>query len=459
MLESSSARILPPPGRIGRMGVRETVAYFKDQNKFIENRVKEHGPVFKTGLFFRPTVLIGSKEAVQDFKKIEPYITESSLPPGFVKLHTPYSALNQKGAQLRACRAAYQQVLGNKAILAYFPVIKECLEEAVASIPAGTRDNPSTLNLMEQIRPSLFNVFFQLFAGRPSNKERERLFTEFNNGLLAVLDWDLPWTDYGKARRARDKLIADVKSLFDQKDAQTGRNEPLNPAFQYFIDTLSEARDEHGEIWSRERIATVAILFIWGAFEETAASVSNTLRLISQKPEIVLKIREELARVAPNGVKEMSLRDFGSLKYLDACLSESLRLVPPSGGGMRMATEDVELCGYHIPKGWVISADPRISNKLKENFGEDIDDFNPSRFVQREFSAGEFFPGGFGSHSCPGISLAKIVSMMYIAGFVERFETWSQVPDSEIQWRYVPFTVMTDYPVNLVRAAPAAPQV
>eukprot|EP00975_Prorocentrum_lima_P067561 12915605-Prorocentrum_lima.AAC.1 len=60
-------------------------------------------------------------------------------------------------------------------------------------------------------------------------------------------------------------------------------------------------------------MSIVSLLFVWGAYEETAAVITNTLRLLSLHPEYVPKIRKELEEFAPNGVGEASLKDLASM--------------------------------------------------------------------------------------------------------------------------------------------------
>jgi hypothetical protein len=62
--------------------------YIKDATAFVQSRAAKHGPVFKTHLFGKPTVLVGGTDAIAQFMAIEPKITTSSLPPTFLILHT-----------------------------------------------------------------------------------------------------------------------------------------------------------------------------------------------------------------------------------------------------------------------------------------------------------------------------------------------------------------------------------
>ena len=54
----------------------------------MQRRAEKYGPVFKTSLFGKPTVLVGGTDAISQFMAIEPKITTSSLPPTFLILHT-----------------------------------------------------------------------------------------------------------------------------------------------------------------------------------------------------------------------------------------------------------------------------------------------------------------------------------------------------------------------------------
>lgn len=67
---------------------RERTDYIKDAPAFVQSRAAKHGPVFKTHLFGKPTVLVGGTDAISQFMAIEPKITTSSLPPTFLILHT-----------------------------------------------------------------------------------------------------------------------------------------------------------------------------------------------------------------------------------------------------------------------------------------------------------------------------------------------------------------------------------
>ena len=83
-----------PPGRVGALGVRETLEYLADSNGFVRRRVERYGPIFKTALFFKPAIVFGSREAVREFLKFEGELpADEALPETFRELHTEYLSL------------------------------------------------------------------------------------------------------------------------------------------------------------------------------------------------------------------------------------------------------------------------------------------------------------------------------------------------------------------------------
>merc|ERR1719487_2118895 len=105
--------------------IRESIAYLGNPDEFVAERAKTLGPVFRAGLFFRPTVFVGGPENVKEFVRKERVITESSLPETFATLHTPYGLLNQAGERHKASRVALVDVFGTSKVREALPMIEE----------------------------------------------------------------------------------------------------------------------------------------------------------------------------------------------------------------------------------------------------------------------------------------------------------------------------------------------
>jgi cytochrome P450 len=85
-----------------------------------------------------------------------------------------------------------------------------------------------------------------------------------------------------------------------------------------------------------------------------------------------------------------SYKDVCDLPYLDACILEGLRLHPPfclpfervvPKGGMTVGER-------YFPEGTIIGMSPYLVNRHKPTFGEDVESWNPERWmVAKELKA------------------------------------------------------------------------
>jgi len=206
----------------------------------------------------------------------------------------------------------------------------------------------------------------------------------------------------------------------------------LNLPEYFFLKQYSEAVDENGELFTDERIATTCVLMVWGAYIEAAASMGHTAWLLMRNPEAAVKVREETRKALTPEVLasgKVSLETMMSMRYTEAVVKETLRVVPQTAGGLRVNPELRQLAGYDIPAGYVLTADPRIPFLDPANYLEP-EEFRPERFLPEGAAAGNtvsadtFFPGGMGQHQCPGLNLSTLMTQMFLAYMTCTFDSW-----------------------------------
>ncbi len=108
---------------------------------------------------------------------------------------------------------------------------------------------------------------------------------------------------------------------------------------------------------------------------------------------------------------EVSFQALRSIPVLEAALKETLRLHPPLILLLRVAQQEIEIGGYHLPVGTMVGATPRVSNRIPEDFPEP-DRFDPSRYVdprQEDLTnRWTWIPFGAGRHRCVGNAFAMM---------------------------------------------------
>uniref|UniRef100_A0A3Q7FGT1 Uncharacterized protein n=1 Tax=Solanum lycopersicum TaxID=4081 RepID=A0A3Q7FGT1_SOLLC len=87
--------------------------------------------------------------------------------------------------------------------------------------------------------------------------------------------------------------------------------------------------------------------------ETTSNTVEWAMSEVMKTPEVMKKAQIELEKVIGK-VKIIEERNVPLLPYLKYIVKETMRLHPPGPLFLRTAKQDVELCGYVIPKGSLV---------------------------------------------------------------------------------------------------------
>jgi cytochrome P450 len=454
---STTNGLRPLPCRTGPLiGVRESIAYLRDPDGFIAERHQQFGPVFGTTLFFRPTAVLGGPEAVEQFIRLESSISESALPPAFTALHTADGALNQAGEKHRSTRRGYAALFSPSNLESYLPGINRSMAQFTADIA----QRESTFIALEAKHLCL-NLYAELFAGESLTTKEIEAFILYNDALLS-LSKQLP------SFRRGEKALAELQQSMRRRLERHRRGELDGACFRIFTENL----DEHGRPWSDERIATATMLMVWGAYIEVASLMASCLIQTRQRPDVRDRILKEAAiHNLENPVSSSHLAAW-DLPFVQGVLRESLRLMPPAGGGFRLTSEDIEVSGYSIPAGTVVTADPRIGNSMSALFPEP-QSFTPERWM-RDLDGNNnlnqtrgcpfagsalrlpkegWFPGGIGKHGCPGLPLAELSVRVFLVRWMQTIQNWEAASEqtAAIPYTLVPIRIPTDaYRLNVV---------
>lgn len=87
--------------------------------------------------------------------------------------------------------------------------------------------------------------------------------------------------------------------------------------------------------------------FYFQGHDTTSAALNWFLHLIGVHPEIQARVQREIDDVlGPDLKRRVAFDDLGNMKYLDACLKETLRLYPSVPLIARQVTEETKICKY-----------------------------------------------------------------------------------------------------------------
>jgi len=179
-----------------------------------------------------------------------------------------------------------------------------------------------------------------------------------------------------------------------------------------------------------------AALVIVGGSDTTATVLSSLFFYLLQDPKKFEKLRAEIDRFCPRG-EQITVKHFGEMGYLEACINEALRLSPavPSGSpraALHPNPSHGKMLGpYYIPEGnsacvnfLAIQRDPRNFSPFPNTFWPDrwlvakglMEQPVPKGQFVHEISA--FIPFSFGPAACVGKPLALLELRMTTAYLV-----------------------------------------
>jgi cytochrome P450 len=182
------------------------------------------------------------------------------------------------------------------------------------------------------------------------------------------------------------------------------------------LSSLLRQKDANGvRVFELEALLDqVAMLFLAG-HETSASSLSWTLYLLGYAPDIQERVYEELqADSTKEGAK-------GSYRLLESVIKESLRLYPPVGFFVRVASQESIFRGKTLAKGSAIAIAPWLMHR-NERYWEDPHQFNPYRFYDHEaITPYSYFPFGLGQRTCIGERFAMQESLLILSSILKRY--------------------------------------
>jgi cytochrome P450 len=160
-------------------------------------------------------------------------------------------------------------------------------------------------------------------------------------------------------------------------------------------------------------------LFLAG-HETTALTLSWTWYLLATHPEAQERLVAEVRSVV--GDRLPTADDVPRLDYTERVVLESMRVFPAVYLVGREATRDMELGGFHVPRGmtimmsqWIVHRDARFFDRPTE--------FRPERWegdFARKLPHFAYFPFGGGPRVCIGNTFALLEAALCLAVLTQR---------------------------------------
>jgi cytochrome P450 len=324
------------------------------------------------------------------------------------------------GDDHRRRRRLVQPAFSVRRIERALPTVATQVAEEVGGWTAG-----ATVDVHAALRPRVLAAVIETLFGPELRARAPELSAQLEVGIAYVnrspgrrFDRDWPGTAYRRAMRARraaDELIyAEItrrRSIPPAGTATPGTGPTDDEARDEqgdVLDALLAAQDGTGDGLTDEEVRDQVVSLIAAGFDTTSAAIAWTLHSVLADDHVLDRLRAEIA--ATVGAAPLTAEHLGSMTYLDAVVSESLRLDPPGPMSARMTAEDVTIAGHVVPEGTLVIYSAFEVQRDPACWPEP-ERFAPERWLpgdplHRDVDPYAYVPFGGGYRRCIGFALA-----------------------------------------------------
>ncbi|MGB5770468.1 MAG: cytochrome P450 [Crocosphaera sp.] len=392
---------------------------------YLESNHSRYPDLFRAkGIGFGDNVILTSNPEIVQYVLTHDR-QQFTAPSEFNKLLRPllgdYSVIMIDGDRHRQRRQLVMPSFHGERLKAYGELTCRITQEAMEKLPQNqpflARDIMQEISL-KVIMEAVFGIT-QGERYQQLEKLLKKLTDIFNSPVTSAFlffpsfqkDWGKwsPWGQFLRQRQAIDELLyAEISDRHTNPD----------PDRTDILSLLMAARDEEGQPMSDQELRDELMTLLIAGHETTASSMAWALYWLHHTPEVKAKLMDELNTLSPTAEGMEMFR----LPYLTAVCNETLRLTPVAMLTFpRVAQETVEIAGYTFQPGDTIMGCMYLTHK-REDLYPKHQEFNPERFLDRQYTPYEFIPFGGGSRRCMGEALAQFEMKLVIATIVSQYQ-------------------------------------
>lgn len=381
-------------------GWLQTAQFLARPDRFLESNWERHGDVFSARIHGFGTgrhLVLAHHDLVEQVYKGSPQalrLGEVAKKP-VIPIAGPHSLLALDQPEHLRHRKLLLPPFHGQRMLAYAGIMEEATRRSLDDWPIGT---PFSL------RPRMADITLEVVMRAVFGVERGERYDELAQVLLRMIENKLPvslglvfpllrrdvgpiraWSEMTRAKaRAGALLYAEIADR-RRPGATEGREDILS--------MLVDARDADGDGMSDEEIHDELITMLLAGHETTASALAWTFDLLLHHPEVLQRLRRELQA--------------GDEDYLDAVVSESLRLRPVVATSQRVVSEPFEIGGSTIEPGTTLLCAIWLIHRRADLYPEPLS-FRPDRFLGQRPPTYEWIPFGGGVRRCIGANFAPM---------------------------------------------------
>jgi retinoid hydroxylase len=412
-----------PPGSMGMPIIGETPAFLRSPFRFLEDRQRRFGDVFKSRVLFRRVVFLAGIEGANAFYNDEAITRTDAHPFPLVDLFGGDNMEMLDGDAHLALKRATLAAFDHAAFERYIPELQAPIDRTLARITA--RNGAPVIKDLQRLA---IEAIWTNVLGPPGEAASaiSRDYAAIITGLTS-LPVPIPGTPYGRARAARDRLLARIAAAIDDRRAA-----PTD-------DGLSRILTAHPEMTNRQAQLEVHHFVIAGFI--VYLLMGEVIRRLAEDPQLFERCRNEIVGA---GVPELTLDALANLPTCTSVVQEAKRIVPLVPLAFGRARRSFRCGGYDVPAGWTVYLALHLNNHDPRVF-RSPDAFDPDRFsaarAEDRRDPMAFIPQGAPppiGHQCLGLTYSTLLVLAFMHRLLTGYRWTLPAQDLEPDARKVP---------------------
>ena len=418
--KASKAALPPGPGRLPYIG--NLLSLRLDPLGYLQRLQRTYGDMATIYFGKNPAVLLFRPEYVRYVLVEHPRdfsnrgVLGNDNDDGFAS----EGLLTIDGEKHRQQRRAVQPAFHKKQVEGYASIINQYTQELLKTwYPGDSLDMSRAMQelTLRIVSKCLFSIDLSSQLG-PLSDAFDGVIgssTSMAEDLLNI-HIDNPITGYGKRMAATRQLDMLIYTMIAQRrDDERDYNDVLSMLMS------AQSGEEPDTKLTEKQIHDHIMTFIAAGHETTAITLVWTLYLLSQYPQVRIKLQDEIRSVLAG--REPTIDELAKIPYLDWVLDESMRLYPPAWLQMRFVAKESEIDGMKLPVGTLLILSQWVMHRLPEIW-QDAEVFKPERWDpanEQNIPPGAYFPFGGGPRTCIGMPLAQLEARIILASILQRY--------------------------------------
>ena len=329
-------------------------------------------------------------------------------------------------------------------MLRYEQIMAEATRRELATWQEG-----ETIEMLPRMQAITLEVIMRAVFGIEDGLGKERLRVLLRTMLQQTTNMRqmalslILGPDSERLQQRLDEVLSPVDEELYRVIAEHRRAPDLEER-EDILSMLLLARDEDGQPLSDEELRDELMTLLLAGHETTASSLSWAFEQLTQKPQTLERLTEEL-------------RDGDDEAYVDAVIQETMRLRPVLPIVIRLLKQPITVGQgrFRLPAGTRVAPAIMLVH-LRDDIYPDPFEFRPERFIETPPGTYTWIPFGGGMRRCVGSAFALFEMRAVLRAVLKTFDIEAVGGPERIARRSL--TIVPDHGgrVRVVRRAEAA---